>query len=380
MNMTAAVSGSQKFARRTFLAPNEYHKHFHKIDEDIITTITSPEADAVTLLMSKIYLRLVNAPAEFWEQRGVLRFTAQVREGKLVKASSVLCDYLGAARATTNKALKWMHEVGVIGYFAGKNGVGVRIFLNRAVQSIGTRPASGTEKILPFSRGSTGKSFGSQNEPAFNDSFAVSDNPDTDLNPSTPKNGAVTKAAAKKVPDPPPPPDEQSQAPNQSAGRKAAAIATPIHTVSVEEMVARLKHELKPCVEAAATQATAREMARTREWFETRALPKAVRVAQHETYHLLRKHGSVDVRARRARADLEVGRAASDSYRPPVAHNLTLGEIRETAETCVALLETQGKKVDLTLTEISFESGGWLLPEDVPKVREEAERLMRAKN
>ena len=51
-------------------------------------------------------------------------------------------------------------------------------------------------------------------------------------------------------------------------------------------------------------------------------------------------------------------------------------EILETAETCVALLETQGKSIDVTLSEISSE-GGWLLPEDAPRVREVAQTLLR---
>ena len=97
-----------------------------------------------------------------------------------------------------------------------------------------------------------------------------------------------------------------------------------------------------------------------------------MRVAQHETYNLLRKHGSVDERSRRARACLEVGRATSDSCTPPVTHKLTAEEIRETAETCVALLETQGKSIDVMLSEISSEGGGWLLPEDAPRVLEAA--------
>ncbi|MDQ3821044.1 MAG: hypothetical protein M3362_25645, partial [Acidobacteriota bacterium] len=111
------------------------------------------------------------------------------------------------------------------------------------------------------------------------------------------------------------------------------------------------------------------------EWFETRALPKAVRVAQHETYDLLKKLGHLDDHARRTRSGLEVGRAATDSF-TPVAHKLTEEEIRETAETCVALLETQGKSIEATLSEISSEGGGWLLPEDAPRVREAALSLL----
>ena len=121
-------------------------------------------------------------------------------------------------------------------------------------------------------------------------------------------------------------------------------------------------------------------MARTREWFETKALPKAVRVAQHETYDLLRKHGTLDERERRVRAGLEVGRSATDSYTPPVAHRLSSEEVRETAETCVALLETQGKSIEVTLSDICLEGGGWLLPEDAPRVRDVAQNILRERS
>jgi hypothetical protein len=115
-------------------------------------------------------------------------------------------------------------------------------------------------------------------------------------------------------------------------------------------------------------------MERTREWFETKALPKAVRVAQHETYNLLRKHGGVEGRRDQGSAALEVGRGASN-YRVEAARPLTPEEVRETAEVCIALLETQGKSIEVTLSEISSEGGGWLLPEDAPRVREAAREL-----
>jgi hypothetical protein len=116
-------------------------------------------------------------------------------------------------------------------------------------------------------------------------------------------------------------------------------------------------------------------MERTREWFETRALPKAVRVAQRETYDLLRKHGGVDGRPGRSGAGLEVGRAAE--HHTEAARPLTAEEVRETAEVCLALLETQGKSIELTLSEISRAGGGWLLPEDARQVRDLAESLAR---
>ncbi|MDQ3257679.1 MAG: hypothetical protein M3R15_27970, partial [Acidobacteriota bacterium] len=58
------------------------------------------------------------------------------------------------------------------------------------------------------------------------------------------------------------------------------------------------------------------------------------------------------------------------------AHPLSEQEINETAETCLALLEAQGKSIDVTLSEISSEAGGWLLSEDVPRVCEAAQALL----
>ena len=382
--MAAQPNFSNRFIRKTQLSANEYHKNFSKLDVEIITAITSEEADRVTPLMSKIYLRLVNAPDLYWEREGVLRFEAQCREGKQVKAWDVLCETLGVASATANKAVTWLHDSGIIGYFAGKNGVGLRIFLNRASSSIGVRAASAGQKILHFAPASSNDSHASQNEPAFKDSFADLDGSDSDLIRRAPKNGADTKPVDKTDSDPTPPLDPQSHAPNHSEGREVEANAQHPSTVSMDEIVERLKNELEPCVQAAATQAAtqtaAREMARTREWFETKALPKAVRVAQHETYDLFRKHGTLDERSRQARADLEVGRAASDSYTPTTAHKLSPEEIQETAETCMALLETQGKLIDVTLSEISSEGGGWLLPEDAPRVREAALVLLHQRS
>src|SRR5436853_1099977 len=187
--MAAQLNYSTRFIRKMQLSANAYHKNFSKLDVEIITAITSEEADRVTPLMSKIYLRLVNAPSQYWEREGVLRFEAESREGGHVKAWDVLCETMGVASATANKALTWLHDSGIIGYFAGKNGVGVRIFLNRASSSIGVRAASAGQKILHFAPASSGEAHASQNEAAFNDSFAVLDGSDSDLNPHAPKNG-----------------------------------------------------------------------------------------------------------------------------------------------------------------------------------------------
>ncbi len=379
----AAALRPQQFARRTTLAANEYHKNFHKIDEEVIAVITSKVADTITPLMSKIYLRILNAPREFWEQKGVLHFTAQEREGKIVKASTVLCDYLSVSRATVTKALRWMHEQGVIGYYAGKNGAGIRIFLNRATSSIGMKPTSADQKILQFPVGSFDALLGSQNEPAFKDTLTgISDNSDIGLIPNAPENGANKESVGRTNSESAPAPIDKTAPSNNHGGREFTPVVSHSIALPVDEIVKRLTRELEPSMKAAAAQAaaqaTAHEVAQTRKWFEERALPKAVRVAQHETYNLFKKFGTLDERQERVRADLQVG-CATQCYEQQAAHPLAPAEITDTAEMCIALLETQGKSIDETLSEISAEAGGWLLAEDAPRVRDGAQSLLLAR-
>jgi hypothetical protein len=369
--MTAQPLTGPRFVRRTQLGPGEYRKNFRQLDGDVITAVTSPEADRVTPLMSKVYLRLVHAPAQYWERDGVLRFEAESRDDRHVTAWAILCEAVGVASATARKALRWMHEEGIIGYFSGKNGVGIRIFLNRATSSIGTGSAG--KKILEFPRTSSSESRASRDEAAFSDSFADLEVSEIDLNPRAPKNGAGRTEAVKTAPDPNP---ICSQLPRQDAGSEnGPAPRTELRVeVPVEEIVSRLRRELEPSLRSAASQAAAREHERTREWLESRGLPKAARVAQHEAYNVLRSHGLISTAAGRARADLEVG--GGGGARAAAAKPLTPEEVAEAAETCVALFEAQGKSVDVTLSEISSEGGGWLLPEDAPRVREAALELL----
>jgi hypothetical protein len=366
--MTAQALEAPRFLRKTQLAPGEYRRNFQQLDNDVILAITSPEADQVTPLMSKIYLRLTTVPTQYWERAGVLHFEAERREGKHVKAWSVLCEVLGVASATASKALAWMHEVGVIGYFSGKNGVGIRVFLNRAASSVGSKASQGGKKILEFSPASSRKPPASPNEPAFNDSFAVSDGvSDTDFNSRAPEDGAADKAKADKIS----PAHLAAPATNEGGAGEPGGRGVEIPKREVVsmlflgEIVRRLKSELEPTIQQAARQAARQEHERTREWLESRGLPKAARVAQREAYNVLRNHGVIGAAADRALSDLEVGRNTHAAEAKP----LTEGEIKELAEMCVAMLETHGQSVDTTLAEISSEAGGCMLPEDAPKVR-----------
>lgn len=379
--MTAQHAASPRFRRRTTLAENEYNTKFHMIDNDIAEVISSPEADAVTPLMSKIYLRLLQTPTELREGARVLRFEGEAREGKWVKAWDQLCRHLRVSGETANKALRWMHDKGVIGYAAFKNGVGIRIFLNRAASSMASRPADKPQKILRLPPASAAWRPASEGEAAFNDPFGDREVLDSDLNPRAPQNGADIKPVGQTISDPgtPAPPPRASAVSFRRERRELdiAAAAQPA-AATLDELVQRLKGELEPCVSGAAARAAAREVAETRQWFETKALPKAVRVAQAETYDLLRKLGTLDGREGRARSGLEVGRPTTVEYARPSVVPLTSHQITETAEMCVALFEAQGKAIDETLSEISSEAGGWLPPEDLPRVRAQAERLLRA--
>jgi hypothetical protein len=61
---------------------------------------------------------------------------------------------------------------------------------------------------------------------------------------------------------------------------------------------------------------------------------------------------------------------------PYVPHALPEDEIVELAEACAALLEAKGQLVELTLSEMSVGSGGFLLPEDASRVLEKVEGLL----
>lgn len=355
----ATAREAPRFVRRTSLGANEYHTNFRKVDCETISRLTSEEATRVTSQMCKVYLSLLNAPAECWEREGVLRFAGEEKGGGWVTAWEQLVSLTGVASATARKALLWMHGQGIVGYFAGKNGVGIRVFINRAASSIGTRTAG--KKILEFTRASSREARASSNEAGFNDSFADSEVLETDLNPRAPKNGADSTGVVKS--------SSISSSPYVVSTRPAVterAVAP-----FAEELTELLLSRLEPAVRAAAAQAAAREHERTREWLETKGLPKAARVAQREAYNVLRKYGAVGEAGRVTHAD--VGR---DTHTPGTPRPLADDEITELAQACVAMLEAQGRPVEVTLSEMGVAAGGFLPPDDARRVRQKVDSLM----
>jgi hypothetical protein len=269
-----------------------------------------------------------------------------------------------------------MHAQGVIGYFAGKNGAGIRIFLNRATSSIGTKSDSKGKKILAFPRASSGDSPASLNETAFMETYGDIEISDIDINSDAPKSGAkvdntgivdLNTSAASKQPVP------GGDAPPRST---IATRETNLpQSLVLSEIVRRLKIEIEPSIRAIADHAAAREQEKTRDWLEKKGLPKAARVAQREAYNVLKHHGVINDAVRRARSELSVGSHSGCRSGPKP---LSAEEIKEVAEICVSMFNAQAQPIDTTLAQISAETGGYLLAEDAPKVLEIAHSMIRA--
>lgn len=375
MQMTA--TSQILFVRRTMLKANESRYNFRQLDNDAIRVVRSRQARQVTNLMAHIYLSLIDAPFKFRQSEGELYFTGEVRQEKHMTAWEQLIELLEVADGTALKALRWLHEQGVIGYYAGKNGVGIRIFINRAASSIKQAPLQ-EQKNLPTTATANSESRVSRNAMPFKE------NPreivDKNINTFAPESGA-------EIHHPVGASDGKPSATPVAAPRNVELSAMNVQPPSEggvyqsvpPNLVAQLREALVPTICTIAAQAAARESARegekTREWLDRYGLPKAARVAQREAYTIF-KHQSGKVQAdERARADLQVGRSTV-TYPPPQVKPLTTSEINELAEACVTMLEVQGKAIDETLGEISAAPGGWVTAADVPKVRTAAQSLL----
>jgi hypothetical protein len=365
--MTAHV---ERFVRRTTLHEDEYRKNFRQIDREVIEVVKSEEAKKVTRQMGTLYLTLIDAPSRYWEREGVLRFCGNEGEGKPCTAWQQLVNLLDCGNTTAKKALDWMHRQGVIGYYAGKNGAGIRIFLNRATSSIGKRERQKNLRLLPtpateVRTPGTGATF--------KDSFL--ENREIDKEFRAPKNGAAESETDRELSDQDPNPSHLSLFATQVTEPEVERTH-PVSAISDAAVVEQIKREVITQMRSAAAQ----EHERTREWFISHAMPKAIRVAQHSAYAVLRSYGLLsDPRSGGRERQRTDGRGVGKHISTETASQpLTDEEITELAESCVALLVRQGQTIDRTLFEMSVEAGGFLLPEDAPKIRTKAESLTLA--
>ena len=309
----------------------------------------------------------------FGSARESLRLAGREKEGKCLTAWQQLVSLVGVASATASKAFQWMAEQGIIGYFAGKNGVGIRIFINRAASSIRQRPNQ-PQKNLCLVPASDDAPRTSTNEAPFKETLA-SDSLDIDLNPPAPKNGAAETDTSKEFVIQTPASSTDYSPPPQLIAISPSEQST-MDIINIAAVIEQIVREVIPQMKAAA----AHQHERTREWFNNQAMPKAIRIAQASAYDVLRSYGALtDTRSgsqKHPQPDSrKVGKQVSKNIPPQL---LSDGEINRLAQSCVALLATQGQTIDRTLSEMSIEAGGFLLPEDAPKIRAKAEDLALA--
>jgi hypothetical protein len=193
--------------------------------------------------MSQVYLSLVNASSEYFEREGVLHLMGAEEGKKRLTAWKQLCQLTGVASSTLSRCIKWLNENGLIGYSAYSNGAGIRIFLNRASRSIGKRSGAKTATVSPT----------------------------PSINSPTPTDGVAFIRRSREY-------LESIRIPAPTGAIHKHSSEFPIETGSnVVSDISRI-----------ITAACSREAALTREWLEKAGIPKAVRVAQHEAFSVLR--------------------------------------------------------------------------------------------
>lgn len=122
-----ATKATPPVSRSTERKTNEARSQQKEIHSDIISALISNEADAVTPLMSKIYLTLINAPSTYFEREGVLHFISEEQDGEWQSAWAQLIRLIDVESETAHRALDWMHEQGIITYCSRENETEIRL-------------------------------------------------------------------------------------------------------------------------------------------------------------------------------------------------------------------------------------------------------------
>ncbi|MBS1807454.1 MAG: hypothetical protein JST84_04605 [Acidobacteria bacterium] len=285
--------------------------------------------------MPSIYLRLRRAPTDFWEREGVLRFVGSVEEKTPSTAWDQMRKITGVANSTLSKALSWLHEKGVIGYAAHKNGIGIRIFFNRATNSIRSREPQKNLRLVPTPSSnlpapSNGVPFNEENSKRDLDN----------IHDSAPKRGEQIGAGNEA--------EESDNVKNSPAPRPGLQLV-PNPTTRPEETIPFLNQAIKE-LKCEVSNIVKREIRATQDWFYDKAIPKAIRVAQRETFNLLRNMG-----VQQSKQSSDVGKyvAAEEQGNPNEALAQTLVELGATMKTFAASAENTS--IQSVLQSVSLE-------------------------
>lgn len=278
------------FVRRTALADNESRVNFKQIDNAVISALISAEACKVTAHMSRVYLGLLSAPAECWIRDGVIHLVGNAGE----TAWQQMASLTGVADATLAKAIHWMMEKGIIGYDARKNGIGIRIWFNRAAESIRKKPHLQLvpPPVVPCVPGW-------QAPPVL-----------TPVEPITTEVENPPAAIPQAIPVPPQKKLPISPASFQESRTSSSEVAfkEEVHErdLEINKIRASARENISgfnfstvlPAIIAAIRPEIGamvrREISELKNWIFNQAIPKAARVAQRETFDCLRAQGSME--------------------------------------------------------------------------------------
>lgn len=97
------------------------------IHEEIVRLISSAEACQINPLMTRLYYRLLLAPAEWWDSRESLRVRASTGAEVTTTALEELANWLRHTPEEAHHALQWLHEKQVITYHPHESGDEIEI-------------------------------------------------------------------------------------------------------------------------------------------------------------------------------------------------------------------------------------------------------------
>lgn len=93
-----------------------------EIRSDILKKVTSEEGAQITPYLSMIYMRLTQAPTEYWERENVMRFTERAEDEQTVTTAwAQLTALVRVSPDVVRKALEWLNDQGVVIYSTSRN-------------------------------------------------------------------------------------------------------------------------------------------------------------------------------------------------------------------------------------------------------------------
>ncbi len=253
------MQSEQLYLRQSVLNPDQYHCNFQQIDHDTTRLLNSDEARKVTGQMFGIYGMLKIIPFDYWKAPNQLRIFGNGELG----AWELLCKFTNTASATLRKALKWMDEQGVIKYWAGRNGAGIGIYFNLAINSVRRRATQKNLRLVPASSDDLPTS--APEVPLYEENHVFfRDIQDSDKRADAPA-------------DEPPPATAQNKL--HLVPRTAQSDEIYQRLSALESNAAQLQQGIQRLIALAPDPA----------WLEKSALPKAVRVAVAEAMKIVER-------------------------------------------------------------------------------------------